>query len=501
MKKIVIVGAGISGLSAGIYARRAGFETEIIEQHFTFGGFSTSWKRKGYYFEGGMHWLTGSSPKVPLNRVWKETGALQENNPVENRNPFYTLIDGENKLRFWRDLKQFKIELLNFAPEDKKNINRLCSDINAFKHVNMPMRDVKGLKTKNPCKLTFLQIIKMIPAGLRYFRLKNTSYLDYVGKFKNESVKHLLLSIVGHRYNALSFIYTMSSIATGDSGFPLGGSIQMAQNMVNTFLSLGGKITYSTKVEKILTEKFIDKRKKETQKVVAVKTDKGIIDCDSVIVTQDTRNAIDNLFEEKIKTDWAPKMRKNVTGSENIFVALGIKSDLSHYPYSMVFPLKEKISFAENEFSELKIYNYSKYTGYAPKDCASLTCILLCPCYDYWKRAKEDGSYKEKKEELAKKFIDSLSKFIPEITQETVEVYDIATPLTYERYCSSYQGSWMSIWKPKTSRFQYPQTIKNLEGVYFAGQRIMMPGGLPIAVYTGRRAVQLLCRDNKIEFV
>ena len=104
-------------------------------------------------------------------------------------------------------------------------------------------------------------------------------------------------------------------------------------------------------------------------------------------------------------------------------------------------------------------------------------------------------------EELAKQFIDSLSKFIPEITQETVEVYDVATPLTYERYCSSYQVSWMSIWKPKKPRFQYPQTIKNLEGVYFAGQRIMMPGGLPIAVYTGRRAVQLLCRDNKIEFV
>ena len=91
----------------------------------------------------------------------------------------------------------------------------------------------------------------------------------------------------------------MSSIATGDSGFPLGGSIQMAQNMVDTFLSLGGKITYSTKVEKIITEKFADK-KNEKQKVVAVKTDKGIIDCDSVIVTQDTRNAIDNLFEEKL---------------------------------------------------------------------------------------------------------------------------------------------------------------------------------------------------------
>ena len=29
----------------------------------------------------------------------------------------------------------------------------------------------------------------------------------------------------------------------------------------------------------------------------------------------------------------------------------------------------------------------------------------------------------------------------------------------------------------------------------------MIPGGLPIAVYTGRRAVQLVCRDNDVEFV
>ena len=271
--------------------------------------------------------------------------------------------------------------------------------------------------------------------------------------------------------------------------------------MLDTFLSLGGKITYSTKVEKIITEKFIDKNKNEKQKVVAIKTDKGEIKCDSVIVTQDTRVAIDNLFEEKIETDWAPRMRKNVTGSENVFVALGVKADLSHYPYSMVFPLKEKIEFAENEFSELRIYNYAKYSGFAPEGGTSLTCILLAPYYDYWKKAKLDGTYKEKKDALAQKFIEAVSKFIPEVTKESVEVYDVATPLTYERYCSAYQGSWMSIWKPRTSRFHYPQTIKNLEGVYFAGQRIMIPGGLPIAVYTGRRAVQLVCRDNDVEFV
>ena len=40
-------------------------------------------------------------------------------------------------------------------------------------------------------------------------------------------------------------------------------------------------------------------------------------------------------------------------------------------------------------------------------------------------------------------------------------------------------------------------SVKNL---YFAGQRTIMPGGLPIAVVSGRKAVQYLCRDNNVMF-
>ena len=109
MCKVVVIGAGISGLSAGIYAARSGFDVTILEQHNIPGGLSTSWSRKGYYFEGGMHWLTGSSPKMPLNRVWRETGALQDNNPVELRDPLYNVIDENGKtLSLYRFLPQME---------------------------------------------------------------------------------------------------------------------------------------------------------------------------------------------------------------------------------------------------------------------------------------------------------------------------------------------------------------------------------------------------------
>ena len=48
-KKVVIIGAGIAGLSAGCYIQMNGYNTDIYELHTTPGGLCTSWKRKDLY--------------------------------------------------------------------------------------------------------------------------------------------------------------------------------------------------------------------------------------------------------------------------------------------------------------------------------------------------------------------------------------------------------------------------------------------------------------------
>ena len=144
MIKVVIIGAGISGLSAGIYAARSGFDVTILEQHNIPGGLSTSWSRKGYYFEGGMHWLTGSSEKMPLHRIWLETGALQENNPIENRDPLYNLIDENGKvLSLYRYLPQMQKALIEYAPEDKHMIKKMCRAVKDFTNFHLPVQDIR----------------------------------------------------------------------------------------------------------------------------------------------------------------------------------------------------------------------------------------------------------------------------------------------------------------------------------------------------------------------
>jgi len=58
-KKVIIVGAGIAGLTAAVYTKRSGFDVTLNEQHSIVGGMCTSWKRKGYLFESAVHWRAG----------------------------------------------------------------------------------------------------------------------------------------------------------------------------------------------------------------------------------------------------------------------------------------------------------------------------------------------------------------------------------------------------------------------------------------------------------
>ncbi len=122
MKKVIIVGAGISGLSAGIYARQSGFETTIYESHSIPGGASTSWRRNGYLFEGGMHWLTGSSEETQLNRLWREVGALDDSVRITRRDPFFNLTDQTGTTPVIPRFSALRVHVLSIEPEDYKQM-------------------------------------------------------------------------------------------------------------------------------------------------------------------------------------------------------------------------------------------------------------------------------------------------------------------------------------------------------------------------------------------
>ena len=72
MKKVIIIGAGIAGLSAGSYLQKNGYETEIFEMSSRPGGLCASWKRGDYLIDGCINWGEGYGRRgaVTTDEVW-----------------------------------------------------------------------------------------------------------------------------------------------------------------------------------------------------------------------------------------------------------------------------------------------------------------------------------------------------------------------------------------------------------------------------------------------
>ena len=484
MKRVIIIGAGISGLTSAIYARRSGFEVVVLEKAGNPGGVCTSWHRKGYTFEGGVHWLIGTKEDLPLYAIWKETGALQENNPVYYKDPIYTLMDDAGQMHLQRDLKGLETSCLR----DRLALVSLRFHVACFRYFHSPITDMRGLKSRYPRGFHPMEFVRMLPAAILTPFLMMESAAGYARRFKSPRIRTLLGAVVDPGINALSLIYTLSTFSAGDSGYPEGGSLRMAQNMENCLTSLGGEIRYHTPALSLARENGF----------ACVKTASETLQADAVIISMDARKAIDKLFGEPLQERWAQRMRKHLLTKQCMFIGLGIKADLSAYPRSMQLVLQRPFTVAEITYKTLVVNNYAKDTEYAPPGCTVLTCLLLGDSYDYWAAAKVDGSYEAKKQETIALLTDRLADRIPEV-KTSLDVTDMATPLTYERYCDTFQGSYMSCWKALKRVPHAP--VRFVPGIYFTGQRVSLSGGLPPAAETGHRTAQTLCKDFGVEFV
>lgn len=482
--KAIVIGAGISGLTCANYLQRSGIQTLILEQAAAPGGVSTSWKRKGYNFEGGIHWLIGAKKEIPLHNIWIETGALQENNPVFFKDPIYTLVDDKGQMPLYRDLHG--LELTGWR--DRLALAVLKFHLLCFDGFHQPIQDIKGVKSRYPRPFSLWEHIKMGGAALITPFLVMQSARFYAKRFKNPRIRALLGAVVEPSINALSLIYTLSTFTMGDSGYPKGGSLQMARNMAAHFAGLGGEICYRTQVQEVFKQ----------GSSCCVRVGEDVLSADAVVISMDARTAIDKLFKEPLKDSWAQKMRSGLRTTQCMFLGVGVKADLSGWPRSMQIVLPEPLCAAGRTYKTIVVNNYAGVSGYAPEGCSVITCLLHGPTYGWWKAAKEDGTYAAKKEEVMADFLKAMGKVIPAV-EEQAEVTDVATPLTYERYCSTFEGSYMSDWPPFHPLYRAPYRYEH--GLYFTGQRTAYSGGLPPSAQSARLAAQYVCRDLDVEFV
>ena len=74
----IIIGAGLGGLTAGAKLSKEGKKVLIVEQHIIPGGCATTFDRRGFKFEVGLHEMDGLHPRDMKTKVFRDLGVFDK---------------------------------------------------------------------------------------------------------------------------------------------------------------------------------------------------------------------------------------------------------------------------------------------------------------------------------------------------------------------------------------------------------------------------------------
>lgn len=490
-KKIIIIGAGIAGLSAGCYGQMNGYQTKIYEMHTTPGGLCTSWKRKGYTFDGCIHWLVGTNPKRSMHKIWRELGALKDMQVV-NHEVFRVLeLSGGKEFYLYSDINRLEEEMLAISPKDGVPIRELMNAIRRLEKMENFADDPQTVGE------SIKALFSSIPAVGTLMRYQNMTIGEFAKKIKHPFLREVVNDIFGGpEFPIMGFLMTMGWLNQKDAGYPVGGSLAFSRAIEKRYLEQGGQIQYQARVEKILV--------KDNQAVGIRLSDGSEHFADLIVSAADGHATIFEMLDGK----YADETVRGYYDHLEIFqpvvqVSLGINRRFDPVRHSFSVSLDKPIHIAGDEHKIFAFHNYDYDPTLAPEGKSVLVCMFNTN-HAYWKKlAEEPERYDAEKKQIALTVINLLNDRFPGL-EDQVEVVDVATPLTTERYTGNWQGSiegWMinkETMKIMMSGKGMSKTLPGLKNFYMTGQWVEPGGGLPTAAMSGRKLIKMLCKlDGK----
>jgi phytoene dehydrogenase-like protein len=495
--KILIVGAGVAGLSAGIYGRMNGFDTQIYEMHRIPGGLCTSWRRRGYVFDGAVRYLAGVNPESKGYQLWEELGIFEET-PIHYYDEF-TRIEGEDgrKLHLYTDVDRLEAHLLDLSPQDARVIRGFIEGIRDFTRMELPV----DLTAEDALELAEMGR-GMLPVLMPTLRWRNVTLSQFAERFKDPLLREGLprfFQFSPPDFPMMLCLSTLAMMNDHEAGYPQGGSLPIARALEARYLELGGAVQYRTRVEKILVE---------GDRAVGLVLDNGeTVRGDLVISAADGHGTIFDLLEGRYVDR---KICRNYDGGMTpcksiLQISLGVDMDFSDQPPMMDFPLETPVWLGNLRHDRLTLKHYCFDPSMAPAGKSALT--LWCEAdYDYWQWLRQDRErYDRHKDEVAEVIVDVLEARYPGLRQ-AVEVVDVATPVTHQRYTGNWRGAFAG-WALTTRKMSMmmgigmPKTLPGLEGFYMIGQWVEPGGNVELSCASGRDVIKDICHAREARFL
>lgn len=429
-KSVQIIGAGIAGLSAGIYARMNGFDTTIFEAGDKVGGVCTSWDRGGYHVNGSIHWLVGSAPGSDLHRLWHQLGVI-EGNTFHQHESFleYYDIEGTN-IHFYTDPARLYAHWTAISPADAERIGELREAIETLASDELPMD--KAFELLNIWDWTRLAAMHF-PFILTMTRYTRVTVWDFAQRFESAALRRALEHFWHPDMSMAFLLMQWAYAAKGSAGYPLGGSGKFVERMEKRYRELGGRIMFDHPIQKILVVdgQAQGVQTKDGQRFLA----------DYVISACDGHTTLfkllgDEWTDEKTRESY----RKLEPFPSLVYFSAGINRLFDGLPSSIMgynIPLLDPLHVGQHIHTRVSFQIYHFDPTLAPAGKTLITAMLDTD-YVSWKALYEHSNlYREERHRICAALMAALEKYFPGITQQT-EFMDTATPVTYERWTGNH---------------------------------------------------------------
>lgn len=484
-----MIGGGIGGLTAAIYAARAGFEVKLYERHGLVGGECTGWDRQGCHIDNCVHWLMGAAPGSEMNRLWQTVGALGPGVEVLRFESMYTSELGGERLTLWADGERTRREMIALSPRDENEINRLMDSCRLARDVRIPAAKPPELMGAGD----YLKMALTMGAAMKLFkRYRGQDIQDLMNRFTHPLLRALIGDFCTRESMAHSFPMAYGNFLSGDGGIPRGGSRAMALRMMERLQALGAEVFAGQAVERILTR---EGRATGLELATGEK-----VEGDYIIPACDTFVTFSKLLPER----YMPDLLRRMYGDRQaypVYTTFQAAFDLA-MGEELIGPdlMLECPPLMDGMGGRITLKSYAYEPTFAPAGHQVVQAMAGGPegMYDVW-MAMDQAAYRETKREMAVKVQSLIEARFPQ-TKGRLNLLDSWTSRTYQRYTGAYKGFYQAFTLTKRSEptTYLPALLNGLDGVVLAGQWLNPPGGLPGAAIAGKYAVQrILHREGR----